>query len=132
MAKTKTKKKNGGKKTNFFSENKKLILIVMSVVISLSILASVFFGFKLYAFGKEVKITYKTRGGSMASETQIVRVCNGYSLYTPIHSLDKAFSHWSLDVKGKEKVDMNGLWLLSTEDIVLYANWGEDGWTPNY
>ena len=31
----------------------------MSVVIAVSILAAVGFGFKLYAFGKEVKITHK-------------------------------------------------------------------------
>lgn len=132
MANKTANKKKGDKKANFFSENKKIILIVMSVVIALSILASVFFGFKLYAFGKEVTITYKTRGGNLASDTQIVKVCNGYQLYTPTDSLEREFVYWSLDVKGKEKVDMSGIWLLSTEDIVLYANWEDGGWTPNY
>lgn len=124
--------KNGKNKSNFFAQNKKLILIVMSVVIAVSILAAVVFGFKLYAFGKEVKITYKTRGGNLANETQIVRVCNDYSLYTPTHPQEKTFEYWSLDVKGKEKVEPSGIWLLSTDDIVLYANWGDDGWTDNY
>ena len=125
-------KKSGAKNESFFSKNKKMILVVMSVVVALSILVSVVLGFKLYAFGKEVKITYVTRGGNLASETQIVRVCNDYSLYTPMHPNEKTFKYWSLDLKGKEKVDASGLWLLSTEDIVLYANWADDGWSGNY
>ena len=131
-AKKTPKNKSGAKQESFLSKNKKIILVVMSVVIALSILVSVVLGFKLYAFGKEVKITYVTRGGNLASETQIVKVCNDYTLYKPTHSQEKTFKYWSLDIKGKEKVDSSGLWLLSTEDIVLYANWADDGWSGNY
>lgn len=123
------------KKKGLTAQNKKLIIMIMSIVLAVSILTSLFVGFKLYAFGKDIKITYVLRGGSLATTTQTVEVCKKYKLPTPRRE-DYQFMYWSLDKEGKKKVDISGIWLNTTVDVTLYANWGEyndeDGWTKPY
>ena len=123
------------KRKGLTAQNKKLIIMIMSIVLAVSILTSLFFGFKLFAFGKDIKITYVLRGGSLATATQTVEVCKKYKLPTPQRD-DYQFMYWSLDKEGKKKVDISGIWLNTTVDVTLYANWGrlddEDEWTKPY
>ncbi|MBR2336626.1 MAG: hypothetical protein IKA61_01630 [Clostridia bacterium] len=129
MAKTYSKKK---KKIN--KHQKKTALLILTGVIFISIVCSLMFGLKLYAYGKDVTVVYAANGGTVEVSTQVVEVCKSYQLKTPTHSGDREFLYWSTDGTEKGKVKSSGLWLLSTEDqIVLYAVWGEEKeWTGNY
>lgn len=130
MAKVNAKHK---KKIN--KNQKKIVLIVLCVVVALSMLSAVFFGFKLYAYGKDVKVIYNANGGKLSSQTDVVEVCKKYTLDTPKQSGYK-FLYWSTDGKATGKVATSGLWLTTTKnEIRLYAVWEEleDEWTKkNY
>ena len=132
MAKVTTKSKN--KKKNL-KKQKKLILMILSGVVALSILCSVFFGFKLYAYGKDVKIIYNSNGATLSSQTQTVEVCKRYTLLKPTRS-GYTFLYWSTNNKADGRVATKGIWLASTDDEVrLYAVWekNEDAeYTSNY
>ena len=133
MAHSNSKKKNNNKK--FGKRQKKITLIILSCVVALTVLCSVVFGFKLYAYGKDVTVVYAVNGGTISASTQVVEVCKSYTLKTPIRS-DKKFLYWSTDGTEKGKVKSSGLWLASTKkQVVLYAVWGKSSdsdWTSNY
>ena len=120
--------------------NKKKLIAIMSAAIVVCIMASLFFGFKLYAYGKDVEITYvNTSGVSMSVTTQKVEVCKKYTLKTPTDKSDKEreFLYWTTVKPGtgnteKGKVNSTGLWLLSTRDITLYPVWGDANWSDHY
>ncbi len=129
--KNKTKKKN----TSQVKINKEKTLRVLCFVVAVSILASLFLGFKLYAYGKDVKITYSEYNGTgISNSTQTVEVCKKYKLKTPTDSSgrDRVFLYWSTDKTEKGKVKQDGIWLLTTKDVVLYAVWGSGEWTDSY
>ena len=125
------------KKSGLSTKTKRIILIALSAVIGLSIVCSAFFGFKLYAYGRDVTIIYDASGGKLDSPTQVVEVGKAYTLKTPVAS-GKVFLYWSTDGTEKGKVKTSGRWFVSAEkQIVLRAVWqvsapnGEQ-WTGNY
>ena len=129
MAKVNIKKKTNKNKGK---SQKKLVLIILSCAIALSVLCSLIFGFKLYAYGKDVTILYSVGDGTMKNTTQVVEVCKSYKLETP-KNYDREFLYWSTDGKQSGKVDISGVWLVTTKDkVVLYAVWGPREYTGNY
>ena len=134
MARSYTVKKNSKKKAKVNS--KKVLLIALSGVVLLSIVCTLLFGLKIYAYGKDVTIVYVTNGGEVGQDTQLVEVCKSYTLQTPYRS-GYEFAYWSTEPDGSRKVSTSGIWTASTKtQVVLYAIWQsyapEDDWTGNY
>lgn len=125
-----------GKKTVALTvEQKNKLLLSLCVFVAVCILATLVFGLKLYAYGKDVKIVYSTSDGtSVAGGHQIVEVCKKYKLKTPKDTTgdEREFLYWSTNGKASGKVDMSGIWLESTDNIILYAVWGDGEWSNNY
>ena len=124
-------KKNKSKKIT--AKQKKLIAIIFSGVIFLSIVCTALFGFKLYAYGRDISIIYDTKGGKIDSQFQTVEFYKDYTLKTPTYpGGELEFAYWSTDGTEKGKVENTGKWLVTTERrVVLYAVW-VDEYTKNY
>ena len=106
------KGKTKGSSVKPYKIEKKQILLILSVVVAVSILASLFLGFKIYAYGKDVKITYSAYNGTgISTEHQTVEVCKKYKLKTPndITGKERVFLYWSTDKTEKGKVDQEGI-----------------------
>ena len=82
MARAYTVKKNYKKKAKV--SGKKITLIALCGVVLLSILCTLLFGLKIYAYGKDVTIIYVYNGGDIIQDTQVVEVCKSYTLVTPV------------------------------------------------
>lgn len=128
MAKT---KKKVNKKT-MTKKMKVLLLSAMSVVVALSIVAAVVFGFKLHLYGKEYTITFNPKGGEVTPVTMVVEFGKEYSL--PKATKDgEIFAYWK--TSEQEKVAVKGRWKID-KDVTLYAVWKseiiDEDWTPNY
>ena len=127
------KKKNVNKKT--ISPKKRVLLIsMMSVVVALSIVMAVVFGFKLHLYGKEFSVTLNPNGGEVTPRTMVVEFGKEYSL--PKATKDgEIFAYWR--IKGEQtKVKLTGRWKIS-EDVTLIAVWQSEvndsgEWTGNY
>ena len=116
-------------------EQKNKILTVLCIFVVACILATAVFGLKLYAYGRDVKVVYSTSGGtSVSGGYQIVEVCKKYKLKTPKDTTGdgREFLYWSTNGKESGRVSMSGIWLESTDNIILYAVWGEGEWSNNY
>lgn len=131
--------KKANKKTDKTKRNRILIIVLSSVVL-VSILCTLLFGLKLYAYGKDVTVIYVANGGKVSQEIQTVEVGKKYTLVTPTRE-GYTFLYWSTKEDGSKKVSNGGLWTASTESqVVLYAIWqssydgsGEDDkWTNPY
>ena len=116
------------------AHQKKLIAIIFCCVIFLSIVCTALFGFKLYAYGKDVTIIYDTGIGRMDSNFQTVEFYKSYSLKTPTDpSGEYTFVCWSTDGTEKGKVANTGKWRVTTKDkITLIAVWGSPEWSNYY
>ena len=137
MAKVSTKKGNSNKKNSkkMSVQQRKFVLLVLSSVIFISIVCTALFGFKLYAYGKDITVKYNPNGGTMVTTVQTVEYHKDYTLKTPRASNDEMkFLYWSTDGTAKGKVSTTGKWRVSTKkEITLIAVWGEsDEWTKNY
>ena len=116
-------------------QQRKFVLLVLSGVIFISIVCTALFGFKLYAYGKDITVKYNPNGGTMVTTVQTVEYHKDYTLKTPRASNDEMkFLYWSTDGTAKGKVSTTGKWRVSTKkEITLIAVWGEsDEWTKNY
>lgn len=126
-AKKKLKQKGLNKKT------KVLLLSIMSVVVALSIATAVIFGFKLYLYGKEFKVTLNPNGGKVSPITKVVEFGKKYSLPKAIKD-GEVFAYWQVR-DGNKKVELKGVWTID-KDVVLDAVWQSDieekDWTDNY
>ena len=135
MARAYTVKNNSKKKAK--ENKKKILLIVFSGIILLSIVCTMLFGLKIYAYGKEVTIIYVYNGGEIIQDSQVVEVCKSYTLVTPTRS-GYNFAYWSTEQDGSKRVSNSGIWTTSTKpQVVLYAIWQAgntdgDSWTENY
>ncbi len=129
MSKTKKKAKQKGlnKKT------KVLLLSIMSVVVALSIVTAVVFGFKLHLYGKKFTVTLNANGGTVAPITKVVEFGKEYSLPKATKDGD-LFVYWRVG-GDYTKVELKGRWTID-KDVVLYAVWqseiDEKDWTDNY
>ena len=127
------KKKSVNKKT--ISPKKRVLLIsMMSVVVALSIVMAVVFGFKLHLYGKEFSVTLNPNGGEVTPRTMVVEFGKEYSL--PKATKDgEVFAYWR--IKGEQtKVKLTGRWKIC-EDVTLIAVWqsevnDSEDWTGNY
>lgn len=126
MAKVNSKKKNK-------AYRKRLFLIILSSIILISLTCTLFLGFKIHTYGREVTVIYAAGEGEVQPATQVVYVYKRYQLATPSNP-DREFLYWSLDGTEKGKVNIDGIWRVSSDrQVVLYAVYGEEyGWTENY
>ncbi len=127
---------NNKSKNKKKAKNKKVLLIVLSSIIFVSIVCTLLFGLKIYAYGKDVTVIYVTNGGEVGQEMQVVEVCKSYTLQTPYRS-GYEFAYWSTEPDGSKRVSNSGIWTVSTKSqVVLYAIWGayvdNDDWTNEY
>lgn len=135
MARSYTVKKNSKKKSK--ANGKKALLVVFSAIVLVSIVCTLLFGLKIYAYGKDVTVVYVTNGGDVGQDMQVVEVCKSYTLQTPYRS-GYEFAYWSTEPDGSRRVSNSGIWTVSTKSqVVLYAIWqgyNNDGehWTGNY
>ena len=127
------KKKSVNKKT--ISPKKRVLLIsMMSVVVALSIVMAVVFGFKLHLYGKEFSVTLNPNGGEVTPRTMVVEFGKEYSLPKATKE-GEIFAYWR--IKGEQtKVKLTGRWKIS-EDVTLIAVWqsevnDSEEWTGNY
>ena len=127
-----------GKKTVALTvEQKNKLLLSLCVFVAVCILATLVFGLKLYAYGRDVKVVYIDRSKPEPSQLvgdQIVEVCKKYKLKTLKDTTGdgKEFLYWSTNGEESGRVSMSGIWLESTDNIILYAVWSEGEWTENF
>ena len=133
MAKTNKK----AKKTKMSPKTKRLILSIMGVVIALSIVMAVVFGFNLHLYGKKFTVTFNAKGGQVTPISMVVEYGKEYSLPKATKG-GEVFAYWRI-TSTQKKVELKGTWRID-RDVTLVVVWqGEVGsddnggeWTGNY
>ncbi len=79
-------------------------------------------------WAKMYTVTLNANGGSLKQTTITVVQGEAYTLPIPTRT-DYEFTYWKY---GSVKVAISGIWSIDGEEIVLSANWVDEGWTGNY
>ena len=109
----------------------------MSVVVALSVVATVVFGFKMHLYGTKYTVTLNANGGKVTPITMQVEFGKEYSLPKATKE-GEVFAYWRIGGE-QTKVKLKGVWTID-KDVTLVAVWqsevkdydNDDDWTGNY